>query len=60
MVGSGGGCGAEFSFLFLYCVMPKRQAGTIPRVQCVADGEEALEKVMRDVKKSEGSGVGRE
>ena len=40
--------------------MPKRQAGTIPRVQCVADGEEALEKVMRDVKKSEGSGVGRE
>ena len=25
-----------------------RGSGTVPRVQCVADGEEALEKAMRD------------
>ena len=40
--------------------MSSPERPVIPRVQCVADGQEALEKAMRDVKKSEGGGVGRE
>ena len=41
-----GGIGELASLIHVHAV--SRGSGTAPRVQCVADGEEALEKAMRD------------